>query len=257
MNTRHLLFLVACLIGLLAARANAAPQIIFNSTGQTDDTTDSVVNSGPLAASFVTPGYTGSLYSLALELSCACSTSKGAFDIELLTNSTTGIPGTASIIADVPGTLIATDQVLDSSLPNSSSNKLQLDTFENPFGNLQLLPDTAYWIELVNAPVSIATKTYNTNADWELVKLGSPPNNSPGTGVADNYLYDDALNGNANCTAVSADGCGFLNNGSSTKIPSKVRNDAFGMQIEYTPEPGALALVGSGLVFLAGLRRRR
>ena len=113
MNTRRLLFLVACLIGLLAVRANAAPQTIFNSTSQTDDTTDSVLSSGPLAASFVTPGYIGALNSLALDLSCACSTSKGAFDIELLTNSTTGIPGTASIIADVPGTLIATDQVLE------------------------------------------------------------------------------------------------------------------------------------------------
>jgi len=69
-------------------------------------------------------------------------------------------------------------------------------------------------------------------------------------------MYDANLNTNVKCTAVSATGCSFLNNDNVTLIPTSVRNLAFGMEVDYVPEPGSIVLLTTGLVFL-GLRRRR
>jgi len=136
---RPILFLPQAISVLLAlsgvAQATPHVSIIFDSIGQTNSSNVSINSAGPLAASFETPAYAGSISSLILDLDCSsCSTSKGAFKIELFSNSGASVPGTAPVTADVPNAVLATDIIPDDSVADG----LGLFTVENPFGNVTL-----------------------------------------------------------------------------------------------------------------------
>jgi hypothetical protein len=248
--TRWTAVLVPLLL-VLARGAQATPQTIFDSTTQTADATDSINTNGALAASFVTPAYTGVVYSLGLELSCTnCVGSTRQFKVELLTNTGTNIPGTNRVIADQPGTTLWTTTIGDNVLNNTG---VQLYTLATPFGATALSPNTAYWVELVDSPVVQGPNTLHTRVFWELMTGGG------GTGVVGEYLTDTGLDTTTNCTPVGALACSFRNysaSGSGITIPARARNRAFGMDIQYIPEPGSVALLAPA-VFALALRRQR
>lgn len=233
----------ALALSALATNAWATPHVsaIFDSTGQTAATSQKIPQTQAIAASFVTPGFAGGINSLTLDLVCAtCGTGQtGSFTVSLNANSgATAIPGSVNPIADVPGTSLGSFTVSDAHLLTTTGPQLYM--FANPFGALELTPDTAYWITVVG------NSTLNTKASWELVAGGG------GTGVVGNYF--NAVSLYSHCGPLTA--CSFSNYSSTTPTPPAWQGKALGMKVEYVPEPASLAVLATGLLSL-GLRRRR
>jgi len=174
----------------------------------------------------------------------------GSFTVDLYGSTVTGIShtSTALTLASVPtGPPLASYTVFDAGLYLQFGGALDttaplLYSVANPFGDLSLAGNTAYWIQLNN---NVPNGT-STLVEWDFMKGAS------GTGVAGNY-WTSQLADNTTCPSHPT-ACSWLDGGSSN--PLNVAGE-FGLDVSYVPEPTSLALLVAGLVGLTGSRRLR
>lgn len=175
---------------------------------------------------------------------------QGSFTVSLFANSSlTGIPGSALKSSDLPagsalGSFSVFDAALylqDSAIAGANPNATVDFTFDDPF-NVELSPNTAYWIELTNGGDNDPTQS---NIEWRML-LGNS-----GTNVSTNYFTDSLDGSSANC---GGSRCSWLNGGSSDPFTGP---SSYGMEITYVPEPSSFAMLAIALLGIAGIWKIR
>lgn len=189
----------------LAAIPAARATVIFNNLGSSQDGSDAVFGTGPLAQSFTTGSSGEWLRAIDLLLINGSAAFTGSVQVTLLADA-----------SHAPGALVATiGGIADTAISTAGPQIYTVSPTSTP---VVLAANTTYWVEL--------TQTTPNAVEW-LYSL-----DTTASGVAGQYAYSAATGSNA----VSGYG-------------------AYMMNVEV-PEPAALALVATGLLGLAVVRRR-
>jgi hypothetical protein len=155
----------------VAHTANA--MLIYNNLGSSQDGSDPLYGSGPLADSFSTGATGGPLAGVQLLLSSLSTAFSGTLQVRLLTDAGTSPGATLSSLGSLSFASVSTSQFAAYNFTPSST--------------VLLAPNTRYWIELLGASPNAIQWSWSDDLS--------------ATGVSGQYSYSSAFGVNANSAA--------------------------------------------------------